>query len=262
MITSMDQLVAALPAAQILTIYKNSVTSEGANFYHSLWRVSGNPLPGNLPVTESGEVVTSATLGACSFANAQPGDTLYIAKSVFGSSHVGITLLVDRLVQTSGLSGTNVALQAVNTVALTRSVSGQGVQMGIEWYTATGSTARNLTVNYTNQDNVPKSTVLYVLGSPTAGQLTPIPFAEGDYGVRSVQSVQWDLSTGTVGDFGITLYKPLTSFPITSTYTNLNMDAITSGLPKIEDNAALAFIVLCTSSSTGTCLGQYHIISG
>jgi hypothetical protein len=107
-----------------------------------------------------------------------------------------------------------------NDVTLPRYTDGKGVRMLMMMQTPGTSTATNITINYTNQDGVAKTITTAYRASGAIGVIGPnmistsggsagpfFPLADGDRGVRSVQSVQ--LAAG-VGGFGVMLLaKPL-----------------------------------------------------
>lgn len=262
-ITTLDGVVAGLAAGQIASFYKSSSSTEGAGFYHSLFRTAGQPSAAAAPATGAGDAPTKATAGAIPLTNAGGGNTLYLARASLSSGTIGHFMLYDRLVQTSGLSGTVTSAQDINSTALTRYTTGEGCQLWIEWQTATGSSSVNLTASYTNQANTSgQSTVIAFHPSPTAGQMQPVPLAAGDTGIRSVQSVTLSGTTGTAGNFGIVILKPLTDFPITAANTAMMLDAISVGLPVIQADACLALMMLCSASTQNPIAGQLNFIEG
>lgn len=262
-ISTLDGVVAGLTAAQVVPFYKASASTEGAGYYHSLWRGAGQPAAANQPTSGAGDAPTNATLGAMPLTNAGGSNTLYLARASLSSGTIGHFLLYDRLVQTSGLSGTVTSAQDINSTALTRYTTGEGCQLWIEWYTATGSSQVNITVSYTNQAGTAgQSTTVAFYASPTAGQMYQIPLAAGDTGLRSVQSITLSATTGTAGNFGITIAKPLVDFPITAANAAIVQDAIAVGMPTIQDDAALALMVLCSASTQNPIAGTLHFIEG
>lgn len=125
-------------------------------------------------------------------------------------------LLIDRLVHQGGLVGNLNTTQTTNlpTTALTRYTSGAGVMMALEGFTSWGSTATVISVSYTNQAGTSgrTGTLGTIAGAGTAVSakaFLPIGLQAGDSGVRSVESVTLSVSTGTAGNAGIVLYKPI-----------------------------------------------------
>ncbi len=170
---------------------------------------------------------------------------MYLAAVVLAQAATGpvnqATTFCDRLVHTSGLSGNISTAQAVNTAALTRHTSGQGVEMFLEIYTAVGATAQSVLIDYTNQDGVAKQTNVTIGGTAAsaASTMLRVPLASGDSGVRSVQSVTLPAGTGTVGNFGITLVKWLWMTPHSTLAPTIG-DWADLGLPEVDPNACVA----------------------
>lgn len=261
-ITTMDTLVAGLPG-QVLPFYKNSATSKGAGTFHSLWAVTGTPGAGAAPTTASGAAVNSGTTGALYFVNPSGTDYSYLARAIASCATVGSLIIYDRLVATATLSGTVTSAQTVNTASLTRYTTGANVSAWFEWYTATGGTASNFTVSYTNDAGTPGQTSpsTTLIATPVAGQMQPIPL-NGKDGVRSVESVTLSASTGTAGNFGITLLRRLVTIPMPLANTSTVMDAFAAGLQQVQDSACLAFMVWCSTTSTGAIHGELSIAQG
>ncbi len=171
--------------------------------------------------------------------------------STGGGGAAGI--MVDLLNINGGLSGTSTAAQTTNlpTAALTRYTSGEGVMAGIVIFTQIGNTATTITISYTNQAGTPGR-----ISTPTtfgqtnfreANIFIPIPLQAGDTGVRSIQSVTVLATTGTVGNFGVCLYKPLAMISFESTTGQAPLDAVSSGcivgsLCEIHPDACLTFL--------------------
>lgn len=91
--------------------------------------------------------------------------------------------------------------------------------------------------------------------------MMPLPLAAGDYGVRAPTSLTC-ATTGTAGNYGITLIKRLAEIPImTANVANL-MDAISMGLPQIVDDAGLCLMLMCSSTTSGNVMGSINIAAG
>ncbi len=260
-ITTMDGLVAALANGQYIDTEEVSTTSV-AGEYFSLWRAGGRPALGAIPTTGSGDAPTNTTAGALPYVNPGSG-TGYLARLEVSSSTAETLVIYDRLVETSGLSGTLTTAQTVDSTALTRSTSGTNVGMWLEWYVATGSTACTATISYTDQGGTSGNTTTVAIPASTKiGCMIPVPLASGDTGVQSVQSVTLSVSTGTAGNFGITLASRICTVPITLANTGALFDYAALGLPVIQNNACIAYKILCTTTNTGTILTGLTFISG
>lgn len=160
-------------------------------------------------------------------------------------------ILVDMLNVSGGLSGIVTTAQTTNlpTAALTRFTSGEGVMAGLTMWTQVGTTATTVTISYTNQSGTPgqisTATVFGGSGSREAGRMIPIPLAAGDTGVRSVESVTLAATTGTAGNFGVCLFKPLAIMAMNDWQGAHAIDAVSSGgfvgaLAEVHPDACLS----------------------
>lgn len=196
------------------------------------------------------------------------------AQHYFNGGGVAEGLLIDRLSHQGGLSGTVTTAQTTNlpTAALTRYTSGVGVMIGLEIYTQIGTTATTVTVSYTNQAGTSGRTSLArVFGGTNfreVNRIMPIPLADGDTGARSVESVTVLATTGTAGNFGVTLYKPLVVLPPLAAAQNgdcdmpFQWDLLAGGrMLKLEGDPCFQFFYHAVSTgSGGMCLGELGIL--
>lgn len=226
------------------------------------------PIAGSAPTTSV--ALSNSTTGAITFERlGLPSSTTktrrvaqFEARTSLNVTGISLaSILVDRLVHSGGLSGTTTGAQTTNlpTAALTRYTSGEGVFAALEIYTTIGTTATTATVSYTNQAGTAGQTspafVFGGTGNRTAGTMIIIPLADGDTGVRSVESVTLAASTTTAGNFGVTLFKILDWVPGNNAGFDRPVglvDAFTGGgglCPVVEDNACLQ---LCAFSGATT----------
>lgn len=268
-ITSADGLIAAFATAQRFPFYIPSSSTEGAGTYHSRWIRSGRmPETGAAPGSTA-RACTSATAGALNrgMVNATSGKKLYLASvSVVGTTLGGI-LLYDRLVDVSGLSGTNTSTDtAVSNTPITRpDANGAGVQLWIEQYTAWGASAATLNVKYTDNDGNPTQAATYSspANAPTDGQTIPIQLIATDTGIRAVTNYHWSVTTGTAGNFGFTLRRPLGGiYALQVVNVPAVYNAIDLGLIEIPNDCCLEMLVMCTGTSTGDMRGEFVIVEG
>lgn len=178
------------------------------------------------------------------------------------SGTAGVTLVaIDLLNVSGGLSGIVTTEQTTNlpTAALTRHTGGDGVMIGLVVYTTFGTTATTVTVKYTNQAGTPNqvSTATSFGGTNfrEVGRVIQIPLAAGDTGVRSVEGVTVTATTGTAGNFGVCLFKPLMQFALESTTGTMPIDAVSSGgmvgsMAEFDDDACLTFMAMTPVSQT------------
>lgn len=181
---------------------------------------------------------------------------------------VGPVMLMDRLADVSGLSGIVITAQTCNLVP-TRYTTGENVMAAVQIYTAVGATATTLTIRYTNQAGVAgQVSKPVVFGGTTANaalQIIPIPLADGDTGIQSVQTVTVLASTATAGNFGITLYRPLAVMPTAAANGSPAYRSLLDGgaITEVDDNACLElFYTGLSATSTGIFVGQIGIVRG
>jgi hypothetical protein len=184
------------------------------------------------------------------------------------SGTAGVTAVaIDLLNVSGGLNGTITTEQTTNlpTAALTRHTGGDGVFIAIHIFVIVGTTATTVSVRYTNQAGTPNrvSTVTSFGGTNfrEANRLILIPLEAGDTGVRSVEGVTLTATTGTIGNFGVCLFKPLMTFCLESTTGTMPIDAVSSGgmigsMAEFDDDACLTFMAFTpvTQSINGALL--------
>lgn len=262
-ITTQDGLFAALSGAQRRNLQKQSVTTVAGGFY-SLWRANGNPGAGATPGSAAGVVCTSATTGAIPYTNPTGGNTMYIGRASDAQATAGTLIVYDRLIHSDSLSGTLTTAQAIGTPALTRDTTGEDVELWLEWTTATGATASNVTVSYTNQAGTAGRTTpsVALIASAPANRMQPLPLQAGDSGVRAVASLTLSASTGTAGNFGIVLMRRKAVFLIPSANSVDVQDALRTGLPVLEDYSCLFLVLLASTTSSGLILPNIDFAQG
>jgi hypothetical protein len=144
-------------------------------------------------------------------------------------------MVVDLLNVSGGLNGTLTTAQTTNlpTAALTRYTSGEGVMAGIVIYTIIGTTATTVTISYTNSAGTSgRTSTATTFGGGfyrEVGLLIPIPLQAGDTGIRSIESVTVAGTTGTAGNFGVCLYKPLAMISLESATGVMPLDSVSTG---------------------------------
>lgn len=265
-ITSMDQLVTALNSAIVSSFYIPTATTAAGGFTN-LQRASTSTwgqmaIPGT--AASGGTLHTQADVGFPKLSNST--STRYLAKIDTVSTTIGTTFVYDRVWSCSGFSGTVTTAQAVtNFPTLTRpDANGLGLEIWIECYTATGATSANITVQYTNQDGVAGRNTVSVahITSMPANRMYQVPLQAGDTGVRSIQSVTLSGTTGTAGNFGVTLMRRETVVPTIVANAAMVMDFASIGMPKIDNGSAINLINLGSTTTTGNIFGSLTFVDG
>lgn len=173
-----------------------------------------------------------------------------------------MVMLVDLLNISGGLDATLTTTQTTNlpTAALTRSTSGEGVFAALMIHSTIGATATTVTCSYTNSAGTSGRTTTAMIfggsGQTAAGTLVRLPLQAGDTGVRSVESVTLAATTGTVGNFGVCLYRPLAMMVLNDVEGAHVVDCVSSGrmvgqFAEVPDDACLtAFCMMATASQS------------
>ena len=277
-ITTVDQLVNAMANnSSRIIIDKASIANGVAGQFYSLWRATGQPGQGAIPTTAA--TCNNTLLGSLQFTQQTAPATSYLAILEGLCSNAGTTLEIhDRLMQMGGLSGIVTTAQTVNLdlFANTGSVNldvrkgdanFSDVQWWMEWYTDTGATASNATINVTYNDaSSGNLTVVAVGGTLRAGRMISlnglIPSTDSGKYIRDINTVTLSASTGTAGNFGFTAtryraanYQPLANARFTADWAAL-------GLPEIPNSSCLFPIQIASTTSTGIVRSTGKIVHG
>lgn len=254
-LASLSDLLTKMASPSQVKQWLRFISMPGGTGWGSLWS-TGTGLP--LGATPGAAAVCDrATVGALGQENGGGELRAWISAHAQGAA-VGTLMVYDRLVHMGGLSGTVTTPQAVSTSALTRYTSGVGVMAVAEIYTTIGTTLTTITMDYTDQDGNAGITSQPVgIGSTNireAARVVPMSLALGDTGVRAVNTVTLLASTGTAGNFGVTLIKPLFIIPLSAPQGfPMKAHPITAmgmNLPEILDDACLGLMLMAGGTST------------
>jgi len=270
MIDTRDKLIAALAAGIKMDLFKPSLTSEGAGLWHSLWKAAGWPPAASTPpayTIGSGYVPTKATIGAFNFGNPVAPALSYLLQMIMAGSVSGKLVLYDRLWQCSGLTtngGNPTTLAIVTPGALTRpDALGAGVEIWGEVYGAPGATGSAWSVTYTDQADADKvATYTHPANAESVGQMFPFLLDPTTTGVKAPKNFITTVASGTAGDIGITLLRRIAEIPLMIANVGDIFDAFFLGMPQIYDDACLAFMVMCSTTTTGVIQGSFKAGQG
>lgn len=278
MIENIDNLVKALGNnSSRIVLDKASIASQTANSYCSLWRATGQPGQGAIPTVVA--TCNNTTVGTIGFNQQISPSTSYGAYLEIATSNAAMTVeLHDRLANMGGLNGTLTTAQSVNldlnTLLATDNIGTRkgdanysDVLWWLEWYTATGGTAVTATIVVTYNDGTTGNlSVLSLAGSRPASHMIPlnslIPSDKSGKFIRGIVSVTLSATTGTAGNFGVTVTRP--RMTLSSPFANFKFiaDWAQLGLPEIYNSSAIFPIVLTSTTSTGTVRGGGKIAHG
>lgn len=266
-ITSLDDLVSLTTgggsaAPQLITRFHDNrvagstATAPVANRWISLWQYDSTLGAGSAP--GAGAIPDNTTNGSSRQTDPGGGRQLWLTGVGAFAAQAGTLMLYDRLYHISGLSGTSASAQTVQgspaSPALTRYTDGAGLVAFVEIYSAIGATARTITMDYTDQDgNTGQTSTAVSIGGTglnEAQRMIHLQLAAGDSGLRAINTVTLSASTGTAGNFGITIAKPLAMIPLVTAGATAMLDLLASGFGPVEvkSDACLAWAFNATST--------------
>lgn len=253
-ITTVDGIVAGLQVPQ--TFFKVGATMEAIGVMHSLFYTTGMPGAAAAPTPGlAGEALTTYA-GQIPYTNPSSGNG-YLAGINVSATLVGTLYLCDRLWHNSGFTQTTTTAETVNSVAFPArdkagSTNGDGVMVGLEVSTATTNAGAitNTTMSYTDQGGTAgkTATITSFPATAVAGTFVPFQMAEGDTGVRSIQS----LTKGTsyvAGTMRLVAYRVLATIPVSLANSGQIADYASVGLPRLYDNT-VPFLLWRPSATT------------
>jgi hypothetical protein len=257
---------------QNIFVYKDArvgtaaATATVAGRMSSLWTYNGAPAGGATPPSTA-EQPTSATAGSLLQVSPSAGMQQWLLGATGTSLSAGTLIVYDRLAHISGRSGTSATAQTINLSAARYTGSeAAGTVMWAEIYTLVGTTTVNLTASYTNENGTQGRTSQAVAfggtGLREVTRLVPMALASGDRGVQSVESVTLSATTGTAGNWGVTLARPLLVMPLGVAGTGAVRDLI-AGLPgivEIKPNACLSLAWLANGTVSPQIFASLHMI--
>lgn len=268
-LSTVTQYETALAApSQPIRFTKNSVTVVAGRLY-TLSQAGGVPAGRTFPGA-SWTTCTRATTGALGQSNSTSVQRIVRAGvSLAANGANGILIIADRIHDRSGLSGITTGAQTVNSPAHpARQATGRGVMAAAEIYTTIGTTASRLRMSsYTNSDatagKVGAWTVFGSTGFRDPPRLVNLPLADGDEGIDTIESVELEATTGTAGDYGLTIYRPLLALPFHALGPAITeedgMDGLGGMMSIVPEDAYVFGMVVMNTTSTGVLMAKLDI---
>lgn len=234
----------------------------------SLWQMNGYPTGGGSAPGGTARNPTRSTNGAFGQANPGGGRQKFILSGSYLPTGISSMIVADRLADISGLSGTTTTAQNTTSLSVSRftGTSAVGNMIAVEIYTQIGASVTTITATYTNQagtgSQVTIAQVFGGTGAREAQRFIILPLAAGDTGVRSVESVTVLATTGTAGDFGVTIFRPLYNMQssIVAVGTIRSFLAADLPMPEVVTDAALFGILLANGSTAPQIYGHIGCI--
>lgn len=274
-IETFDQLVNSLANnASRVVLDKGSLANQVAGRYCSLWRATGQPAQGAIPTTAA--ACDNTLLGAVQFTQQTAPATSYIGiLNAVGSNNAFTLEVHDRLAHRGGLVLNVTTAQAVDLDLDLLGISADRigdptfgyVQCWLEVYGDGGATASNATINVTFDDNTDANlNVQAVGGTIRAGNCFSVDLlrttAQQGKNIKRVNTVQLSASTGTAGNFGFTFTRPRMYLPMSLANLINKADWPQTGLSEVPNGSCLQFMVIPSTTSSGTLRGDGKIIHG
>ena len=276
-ITTRDQLISALAnTSSRIVLDKASLASQVAGRMCSLWRATGQPAQGAIPTAAA--LCTNAFTGAVQFAQQTAPAESYLAYMAVTASNSAMSWEIhDRLAHMGGLVLNATTLQTTNLPLDLEALSVPAdrigdptfgdVQTWLEVYADGGATASNATINVTFDDDTSANLgVQAVGGTIRAGHMFSLDAlrttAQQGKNIKRINSVQLSASTGTAGNFGFTFTRPRSYLPTMVANKSEVYDWSALGLPSVPNGACLQFMVIPSTTSSGTLRGGGKIAHG
>lgn len=279
--TSMQDYRDALDAGHVIQrhYYGAGPSSTAAPAWHSGWYIASlEPVTGGDPAGASGTPGAGGTAydqtpGGILFPSISGKEKRLIGMSARHADNSALCVkLVDRLVAVGSISITSTGDKDVNSVALPRYTSGEGVEVFFEIQTAGTTTIPVVSLaSYTNQAGTSgrvgdSAVTFHSATAPKGGLQGPVPLRVGDYGVRSVEAI--NVATAGGGSCAINVLLVKTICMIGSMeWADRTPPAIFSApvgfthAPRIYDGATLMW--MRKGSSSGTVVdGDVRVVWG
>lgn len=180
-------------------------------------------------------------------------------------------MLVDLQGYWPGISVNSAVAQTLTGTPTLRYANGVGCRLFFAITTASGVTAHNIAISYTNQAGTSGRTMPVTVtctASAIAGHLTHtgtsagmygpfLPLASGDTGVQNVASVTFSAASGS-GVGALCLARPLITLPLATVGVSSERDLINQlpSLPRVRDGACLTWLYF-TGNATAAATNFY-----
>jgi hypothetical protein len=264
-ITTLDGALAGMQYPRMFAKAVSGTLVAGRPF--SSWGLAGIPGAGTYSAALNGIGYDRTSTGALGFDNPSSGNS-YLARLAASVTQAGVLVLCDRIHQCGGFTITSTGAQAITTGTLNaRSAdatsNGEGVLAGVEISATTGSGTPTITLNYTNQAGTTgrsATNIIPTVATSIANTFYPIGLQAGDTGIRAVTNASGGAltlsATWTSGTMNLVFYRPIAALALPGALIPGEIDAITSGFPRIMDSSCLFFLFYPNTTSTSNIQGQ------
>jgi hypothetical protein len=247
------------------SIYKTGTAAEGTAYWYGYWKDAG--FPGAWSPNTSGingratDGMAAGDVGCLELWT--PNGALYLEAATSAVTATAFPMLFDVLWVNNGIVVTTTTAQAITTPTLPArddngATIGEGCMIGLIWTAASTNAAAitNSTVTYTNSAGTGSrtATLVAVAGdqippTPVIGTVVWFRLADGDTGVRSIQSITLGTSLVT-GSVSLIIARPLTSWANSTVNVGFRNEYKAPGLRLWTGTCALMFHKSVSSSAT------------
>lgn len=282
--SSLDDLISEIGAGKSARLEGFRTIQAGATSlagrWHECFTAGGTGGSGTLTGTAGvGVALNSATVGALPQPTVNVSTDTKHLLSMLGVTAAstavpGILMLTDLLYLYPSCVVTGTPTTLNNGAARpTRHNNGAGVQASAIVATAIGAATPTLTMTYTDQGGVSGTgaftasanslPVGSLFSGGTAAQLGApyMSLAAGDSGVRTLDS--YTIGSGTTGTVSFVLHRPIAKVPLVAVNTAGERDFLAQmpSLPRIDDDACLAFLILVGGSLVASQIVTYDLMT-
>ena len=205
-------------------IFKVGTAAEAAGQYYCFAKDNGAPgawSPGTPGINGRNTNGTTAADAGCINAGTPSSGANYIRDVSIAASTAGMFILADVLWVNTGIAVTTTTAQTITQPTLPArdnlgTTNGYGVGAGLLVTTATTNAAviNNITLQYTNSNGVAGRTgTMSYPATAVIGTFVPFRLAQGDVGIRSIQSITLGTSL-TAGAVSLICFNFLVTAPV------------------------------------------------
>lgn len=262
--TSQDDIISEIAAGKFYRAEWNKVTSSvhTANRWYDFSSLGGYPVANtwtgtalNFQATNSSSTFSMYTGGNVST------DTKHLINmaAITGVNTMvpGTLMLIDMQGYWPGISTNSAVAQNLVGTPTLRYPNGNGCRLFTVTTVASGATAHNISLSYTNQAGTSGRSLPVTVGMTASAVAQHIahsgsaatnygpflPLAAGDFGVQNVASVTFSAASGA-GTCALVLARPIAQIPLVTASLLSERDLINQlpSLPRIYDDACLTWI--------------------
>jgi len=183
-------------------------------------------------------------------------------------------MLCDRLWHNSSIVSATTTQQAISHPGLpsrcppntgdTPDQDGNNIMCGIELSTGGAAGAiTNTTLNYTNNDGTAgrTGTIASFPATPGVGTFVPFNLQAGDTGIRTIEGITLGTSYGAAV-LHLVQYRVISRIAVLDTFVGGEVDAISSGFPRLYDDTVPFLLWLPSAATAVTIHGQVIVSQG